>query len=243
VSKRYGRACALSGVDLVVSAGSVVGLIGPNGSGKTTAISIAAGLVRADAGTVSVVGSEPGGRSARAATALVPDEPAGFDDLRVDELPVLAHALWGVPPSAAARARVLADAFGLGALGSARLGDLSRGRRRQAFFVAAGSLAPRLLLVDEAAAAFDPETVVVLRETLRALAHGGCGVLVATQDINFAGSTCSCLVLLDRGTVVAAGTAGDLCAQAQAGSLEEAFLALSGTRLALGRLRGDLAAL
>ena len=85
------------------------------------------------------------------------------------------------------RAELLIDAFGLGGRSSSALGTLSRGLRRQASAVAALSLAPPLVLIDEATATLDPEAVIVLSEAVDALARRGSGVLLATQDLHFAG--------------------------------------------------------
>ncbi len=240
VSKSYGAVRALVGLDLVVPRGSIVALIGPNGSGKTTAIHVAAGLVSVDTGSVRVAGLDPDCRPAREARALVPDDPAGFDELEVEELVALSHALWGAAGEAGSRARTLLSGFGFVPGCRRRLGELSRGRRRQAFVAAGASLAPALLLVDEATATLDPEAVVVLREALQSLARRGSGILLATQDLDFAAAVCDRLVILKRGAVVAEGSADGLCAEAGADSLEEAFLALCGVR---GGSSGGLAAL
>ena len=233
VWRRFGSATALAGVDLRVEAGAVVGLVGPNGSGKTTLLRSVAGLVAIDAGSIRVAGAPAGSRSARAATALVPDEPTGFDELTVTELVSLVHALWAADERAAGRAQVLTAAFGLGDRLDQRLGTLSRGLRRQASVVTAFSLAPPLILVDEATATLDPEAVVVLSEAVAALAARGCGVLLATQDLHFAGAACHEIVLLHRGVVIDRGEPGALRARHSASSLEDVFLSALGD----GRLR------
>ncbi len=243
VWKRYGDATALTGVDLRVDAGSIVGLVGPNGSGKTTLLRAAAGLVGVDEGTVVVDGSPAGSQAARAATALVPDEPTGFDELTVTELCVLVRALWAADQSAAVRAQVLIDAFGLGGRLDQRLGTLSRGLRRQASAVAAFSLAPPLILVDEATATLDPEAVIVLSEAVAALAARGCGVLLATQDLHFAGAACHELVLLHRGSVIDRGEPGALRARHDTSSLEDVFLAALGDARLRERVRDAFGAL
>lgn len=233
VWKRFGGTAALRGVDLRVRAGKVVGLVGPNGSGKTTLLRAAAGLVAIDAGSIRISGAAAGSRSARANTALVPDEPTGFDELTVTELVSLVHALWAADAKAPGRAYVLAAAFGLGDRLDQRLGTLSRGLRRQASAVSALSLAPPLLLVDEATATLDPEAVVVLGEAVAALAARGCGVLLATQDLHFAGATCHEIVLLHRGLVVDRGEPDELRERHAASSIEDVFLSALGD----GRLR------
>ena len=241
--KRYGGATVLRGVDLRVVAGRVVGLVGPNGSGKTTLLHAVAGLVRLDVGDALVSGAPAGSRSARARVALVPDEPTGFDELTVLEFVALVHGLWRADPQARARSALLLDAFGLTPRASERLGTLSRGLRRQAAAVAAFSLATPLVLVDEATATLDPEAVVVLREAVAALAARGCGVLLATQDLHFAGSACDELVLLRRGAVVDRGTPGELLRRHGADSIEDVFLAAVGDAGLRRRVRDGLVAL
>jgi ABC-2 type transport system ATP-binding protein len=243
VRKRYGTAVALAGVDLDVRAGTIAGIVGPNGSGKTTLLNAVAGLVALDAGTIEVAGSPAGSRLARAASALVPDDPAGLDELTVEEHIALVHALWRPGVEAATRAEALLSAFGLEPRRRQRLGTLSRGLRRQASAVAAFSLAPPLLLVDEATATLDPEAVVVLGEALATLAGGGCGVLLATQDLHFAGAVCDELLLLDKGAVADRGEPAALCARHEAATLEEAFLAAVGEIGLRERIRSELAAL
>jgi ABC-2 type transport system ATP-binding protein len=243
VGKRFGGVVALDGVDLEVRAGAVVGLVGPNGSGKTTLIQAAAGLRSVDSGTILVAGSPAGTRAARAASALIPDEPAGFDELSVVELVSLVGGLWGGGERAAARADVLLTAFGLDGRRGQRLGTLSRGLRRQASAVAALALAPPLILVDEATATLDPEAVVVLGEAVATLATRGCGVLLATQDLHFAGSACHEIVLLHRGVVIDRGEPGALRARHGVASLEEAFLAALGDGALRDRVRDAFDAL
>ena len=165
-----------------------------------------------------------GSPEARAAVALVPDDPSGFDELTVAEFVSLVHALWSAGPEAATRAGILSAAFGLDGRSTQRLATLSRGLRRQAAAVAALSLATPLILVDEATATLDPEAVVVLGEAVAALAARGCGVLLATQDLHFAASVCNEVVLLHRGAVVERGEPGALRARHAASSLEEVLL-------------------
>jgi ABC-type multidrug transport system ATPase subunit len=241
--KRFGSTTALAGVDLEVARGTVVGLVGPNGSGKTTLLAAAAGLIWADDGSVHVAGAAAGSRAARARSVLVPDEPSGFDELSVTEYVALVHALWPPEAAAAERARLLAAAFGLEARRNQRLGTLSRGLRRQAAAVAALSLAPPLVLVDEATATLDPEAVIVLGEAVTALAARGCGILLATQDLDFAASVCHEVVVLHRGAILDRGEPGALRARHAAGSLEDVLLAALGDRGLRERLRGAFAAL
>jgi ABC-2 type transport system ATP-binding protein len=159
------------------------------------------------------------------------------------ELVARVHALWGAGDRATARAEVLVTAFGLDSRRGQRLGTLSRGLRRQATAVAALSLSPPLILVDEATATLDPEAIVVLSEAVAALAAQGCGVLLATQDLHFAGTACHEIVLLHRGVVIDRGEPRALRARHGASSLEEVFLTALGDRALRERVRDAFDAL
>lgn len=243
LTRHFGAVTALDGLHLRVAAGSVVGLVGPNGSGKTTALHVVAGLLAPHAGLVEVAGHPAGSLAARRAVSLVPDDPAGLDELTVSEHVSLVAALHRAGEDAARRAVALRDAFLLGPRWSTRLGTLSRGLRRQASVVAALALDTPLVLVDEATAALDPEAVVVLREAIGARARRGAGVLLATQDLTFADLVCDEVVFLARGRCVGAGPPAVLRAAHGAPNLELALLAATGDRQLEERVRRELAAL
>ncbi len=228
IGKRFGSTVALADVTLRIPAGSIVGLVGPNGSGKTTALRMVAGLVRPDLGVVGVCGARAGTIEARQRLALVPDEPSGFDELTVVEYVSLLGRLYRVPAGHGPGPTALLDAFDLELLRDERLGALSRGRRRQVSFVAALALGTPLLVIDEATATLDPEAVVVTRSALRAHARRGGSVLLATQDLGFAESVCDSVTMLREGRVVTSGTPADVVRRFGARDLEEAFLVATG---------------
>ena len=226
--KRYDGVVALGGVDLRVPRGRVVGLVGPNGSGKTTLLHAVAGLARLDAGFARVAGAPAGGRDARSRLALVPDEPAGFDELTVAELVSLVHALWRARPGGGRACCTAARGVRAWQHGvNDRLGALSRGLRRQAAAVAAFSLAPPLVLVDEATATLDPEAVVVLQEAVAA-SRGAGRASSARPRISISRrtpATSSCC--FSAGTSWSADTE-ELLLRRGAASLEGVFLAAVG---------------
>ena len=241
VTKAYAGVPAVEDVDLAVASGAVAGLVGPNGCGKTTTLRIVVGLARPDVGRVTVAGlAQDGAPAVRRRVAYVPDEPSGLDELTVGEYLRLFAALYSAGGAFEARAASLLDAFALAARGASPLGALSHGQRRLVTMVAAFALRAPLVVVDEATAALDPEAVVVLRESLRALAAGGAGVLLATQDLHFAETVCDDVFLLSGGRVVAAGPVSSVLARYGGHSLEDAFLAAVGRAAPLDALRRAL---
>jgi ABC-type multidrug transport system ATPase subunit len=239
----YGSLRAVDGLDLDVDEGVVVGLVGPNGSGKTTTLRAALGLVDTAGGSATVQGLQAGSLGARAQTAWVPDEPTGLEELTVAEHIDLVRALWRADEAFTRRAEVLARLFALDTRLRSPLGSLSHGQRRLVTVVAAVALARPLLLLDEATAALDPEAVIALREVVRSVAGRGQGVLVATQDLHFAETTCDRVTLLSGGRVAAEGRVDELRARYRAASLEEVFVAALGAESRLAEVRGALDAL
>ena len=150
------------------------------------------------------------------------------------------RTLYRADPGYDARANTLVHAFDFAACLRTRLDSLSHGRRRIASMIAAFALARPLVVVDEATAALDPEAVVVLREVLRALARGGAGVLVATQDLGFAERICDDVVLLSHGRAAAVGSLDEVSGRLP---LEQAFLRAVGAGARLEEVRRELVAL
>ena len=239
----YGPTAAVDELDLRVEAGTVVGLVGPNGCGKTTTLRAVLGLVEPRTGTIDVKGVRGGTLHARALVASVPDEPTGLDELSVAELLQLTASLWRAESDFARRAELLLGVFGLRECVRSQLGSLSHGQRRLVSVVAAVALDRPLLLVDEATAALDPEAAIALREVVRVAAERRAGVLVATQDLHFAELVCDRVTLLSAGRVVTEGTVAELRRRYSAATLEGVFVAALGVAGRLRELRDALDAL
>jgi ABC-2 type transport system ATP-binding protein len=236
----YGKVTAVAELSFAVEPGRISGVLGPNGCGKTSTLRAVVGLLPPRAGSVSVNGIEQPAIAARAQVAYVPDEPDGLGELCPCELFALVRTLYRADPGYDARAHALVHAFDFAGCLRTRLDSLSHGRRRIASMIAAFALARPLVVVDEATAALDPETVVVLREVLYALARRCAGVLVATQDLGFAERVCDDVVLLSNGRSVATGTLGRVRGRLP---LEQAFLRAVGAGTRLEEARRELGTL
>ena len=206
--KRYGSVAALDGLDLGVEEGHVVGLLGPNGAGKTTALRVLVGLVRADAGSVTIAGNPvdqtwvAGERvGAMVATPVFYPHLSGTENLRV------LAAAWGWP-RARADARIAA-ALALVDLTTAA-GRASKGYStgmRQRLGIALALIAdPPILILDEPVNGLDPAGIVEIRDLLLALASGGRTILVSSHLLTEVEKTCDHVTIVDRGRIVASGT-------------------------------------
>jgi ABC-type multidrug transport system ATPase subunit len=175
---------ALRDIDIDIELGSTVGLVGHNGSGKSTFLRLAAGLLDASGGEVRIDGMPAGSVAARAALSFVPDEPVLYDDLSVEEHVEYIGRLHGVEDWPA-RADELIERFDLDARSEDLPRRFSRGLRQKTALVL-GFVRPfSVLLVDEPFVGLDPAGQRTLTELLVETAAGGACVLVATHQLDF----------------------------------------------------------
>ena len=230
LSFAYGSRQILTDLNLLVSEGSVVGLIGPNGSGKTTTLRLAADLLPIRQGRVLVNGVDISREPLRAKSqlAFIPDSPYGFEHLTVQEYLNMYRLLQEGDSSYSERSQYHLVAMDMEHLVHDSLGSLSAGTRRKVAIAAAFSLAPPVLLFDEATSALDPETILVVEVALRRLAGHKRGLLIATQDLDFAERMCDLVYLLQDGRVIESGSPKALLSNYGVKSMREVFLELVG---------------
>ena len=160
---------AVDGLDLSVRAGQFYALLGPNGAGKTTTLRIVAGLLRPDAGAVSVLGidalAEP--IEAKRLIAWVSDEPMIYDKLTPFEYLEFVAGLWSMDAAVAeARARELIEWLGLGPHAHERCQSFSKGMRQKVALAGALVHEPRLLILDEPLTGLDAGAARQVKDVL-----------------------------------------------------------------------------
>jgi ABC-2 type transport system ATP-binding protein len=227
LAKAFGPIRALDGVSLSVGAGEIYGLLGPNGAGKTTLIRSLVGLIGADSGSVTVLGHRLPDRAALAEIGYMPQSPALYGDLTVEENArffATIHGLRGKP--AALR---VAEALELVALAGRRhsvVATLSGGMRQRLSLACALVHGPRLLLLDEPTVGVDPQLRAELWQRFGEMSAQGTTIIVSSHVMDEA-ERCGRLGLIRFGRMLAEGTAEELRRRAGVERLEDAFLALS----------------
>jgi branched-chain amino acid transport system ATP-binding protein len=219
LSVRYGGVRALDGVDFEIHEGELVGLIGPNGSGKTTCIDALTGFAPAT-GDVLVAGRSLRGVAPhrRAHLGLCRTWQTGdiFEDLTVREnLSVAAgrSSLWGLARNFARARTAVPDvvgetvsALGLDQVVDAQPSQLTEGQRKLVGVARALVCRPKVLLLDEPAAGLDATQSATLEQQLRNLVDGGLTTVLIDHDMRLVLSICDRIIVLDFGKVIASGT-------------------------------------
>jgi neutral amino acid transport system ATP-binding protein len=217
LSKRFGGVAAVDRCSFAVEEGTVTALIGPNGSGKTTAFNLITGYLPADAGTIAFGGRtvrrpDPT-RLARAGLARTFQRARVFPELTVlENLAVAQQQPWSslLRLALGRREREHADAlleeFGLTRVAHDRAGSLSFGQRKLLEFASLLMGEPRLVLLDEPAAGVNPVMVETMERHIRDLHAGGLTFLIVEHDMHLVMRLSDTVIVLDRGTTIATGT-------------------------------------
>ncbi len=207
LSRRYGRVQALDGVDLAVGEGEFFGLLGPNGAGKTTLISVLAGLVRADAGSVRVMGHDVVAdyRAARRALGVVPQELVFDPFFTVRECLRIQSGYFGLQRNDAWIDEILHH-LDLTSKADANMRSLSGGMKRRVLVGQALVHRPPVIVLDEPTAGVDVELRRSLWQFIRRLNGDGHTVILTTHYLEEAEALCGRIAMMKAGRVVALDT-------------------------------------
>jgi ABC-2 type transport system ATP-binding protein len=211
--KTFGEIEALKGVSFRVQAGEIYGLLGPNGAGKSTTIGVLCGLVRPDAGQVSLNGIDIARRpvDARRVLGVVPQEVALYTEFSARDNLAFFGRLYGL--SGAALSSAIDRALAMVSLSDREKEPIERfsGGMLRRLNIAAGLVHdPKILLMDEPTVGLDPQTRVSILELVRAIATSGAAIVYTTHYLDEAEHLCDRIGIIDHGVILAEGTLQEL---------------------------------
>ena len=222
LAKSFGDVRAVDGVDLHVSSGTVYGFLGPNGAGKTTTIRILATLLRPDEGTARIFGHDVvrEAEEVRSLIGLTGQFASVDEDLTGLENLILLARLRGFSWSDARKRAVdLLESFDLAAAARRQVKTYSGGMHRRLDIAASLIVTPDLLFLDEPTSGLDPHNRNQIWDIIRSLVANGITVFLTTQHLDEADELADRIAVIDRGRIIAAGTAGELKGRVGSGAL------------------------
>jgi ABC-2 type transport system ATP-binding protein len=238
LTKSYGDLEVLRGVDLDVTQGSIVALLGSNGAGKTTTIRILATLLRADEGTATVAGFDVATHATQVRGSIsLTGQFAAVDEILSgrENLVLIARLRHLTDPGDIADD--LLERFSLTDAGSRRVGTYSGGMRRRLDIAMSLIGNPPVIFLDEPTAGLDPQARLAVWQMVRKLADGGTAVLLTTQYLEEAEQLADRIAILHEGRIIVNGTLAELKALMPPAeieyvekqpTLEQIFLAIVG---------------
>jgi ABC-2 type transport system ATP-binding protein len=226
--KVFGSRVAVENLDLGIRAGDVFGLLGPNGSGKTTTIRMLCGLMKPTAGSATVVGFDvvANPEQVRRRIGYMSQRFGLYDDLTVAENMRFYASVYGLKGNARSdRIREQLAELGLEERANQLAGTLSGGWKQRLALACATSHRPAMLFLDEPTAGVDPASRRLLWQWIYGLAQQGMTILVTTHYMDEA-ERCERLAFLSRGHLIAVGTVGEVLTQFQQPTIEDVFIEL-----------------
>lgn len=212
LSRYYGSRCAVDRVSFSISSNEVVGFLGLNGAGKTTALKVLAGLLLPSGGSVSVDGVDmsesPTG--VRSRIGFLPEDPPLYQEMTVRDCLRFVGGLRGMSPSSIEdRLDDVLSRINLNEVADRVISELSHGFRKRVGIASAIIHSPKLVILDEPISGLDPVQIVEIREVIRGLKEE-CTVLLSSHILSEISQTCDRILVLNQGRLVAQGTETEL---------------------------------
>jgi len=220
LTKRYGAIVAVDHVDLKVGAGEIVGILGPNGSGKTTTILMLLGLTEPSEGRAEVAGFDPlrAPLEVKRRVGYLPDSVGFYDNLSARDNLAYTGRLAGLPR------REIDERFekamvrvGLPDVGRERVATFSRGMRQRLGLAEILMKNPQIAILDEPTATLDPHSTQEFPAMIRGLKADGTTVLLSSHHLDQVQSVCDRVALFNRGRIALAGSVSELARQVLGG--------------------------
>ena len=212
--RTFGDRVALQPLDLAIPPGEIFGLLGPNGSGKTTTLRILATLIRPTAGTARILGHDvvSAPMDVRRQVGVMPEKPSLYERLTVRENLIFWADAHEVSDAAGAINQAL-EFVGLSGRSNDPVGQLSKGWRQRVALARAIVHRPRVLLLDEPSSGLDPSAAAAMERMIRALVADGATVLMNTHRLAEAERICDRVAILRHGELLELGTPRQLRAK------------------------------
>jgi len=237
LTKDYGSVRAVDGLDLVIPKAEVFGLLGPNGSGKTTTINCLTGLLKPTEGTIRVMGLDvqEKGPEAREVMGVSPQETAIYPYLTGEENIRLFGELYSVPRKTLdARVDYVLEKLGLLDEARRRVGKYSGGMKRRVSIAMALVTDPKVVLLDEPTVGMDPQARRAVWDFIVELRDRGKTVVLTTHYMEEADELCDEVGIIDHGKLIELGPPEKLREKYRARDLEDVFIRLTGRRIREG---------
>ncbi len=210
LTKSFHGKAAVDNLDLEVPVGQVFGLLGPNGSGKTTTIRMALGIYARDTGEVETLGSaDP--LEVRDRLGYLPEDRGLYPKMKVAEQLTFLGAIRGLPQSEAKkRADAWLERLGLGDRAKSDTNELSKGMQQKIQFAASVLHDPELLVLDEPFTGLDPINTRLLKDLIIEQSNKGTTVVLSTHRMDQVEQMCESICLIDQGRAVLAGALSEI---------------------------------
>jgi ABC-2 type transport system ATP-binding protein len=227
LTKMFGKFTAVDRLDLTIEDGETYGLLGPNGSGKTTAIKMICGLLEPTSGAIKVLDKTMPSKEVLCSVGYMPQDTAVYVDNTVHENLELFASLYGMTPQGfQEREKEMLDFVDLTGWRGALASTLSGGMRHRLSLACALLHEPKLLILDEPTVGVDPELRASFWEYFEKLGKKGITVVITTHYMDEA-SHCQRVGLLRQGRLMAEGNPESLMKEHGKRSLEDVFLAIA----------------